>query len=124
MAFTGAMHLFHAALPRYVRAKKTNRLQVNLHRFFFLCPYASLVTRAGDGNRTHVTSLEGWCSTIEPHLRVTLHILYMFNAFVKKVWPFSFNTPFFLVNKDDSLYNGIRVCTRRIRPARVLVYTI
>ena len=25
--------------------------------------------RAGDGNRTHVTSLEGWCSTIEPHLQ-------------------------------------------------------
>ena len=25
--------------------------------------------RAGDGNRTHVTSLEGWCSTIEPRLR-------------------------------------------------------
>ena len=26
-------------------------------------------TRAGDGNRTHVSSLEGWCSTIELHLR-------------------------------------------------------
>ena len=26
--------------------------------------------RAGDGNRTHVSSLEGWCSTIEPHLRL------------------------------------------------------
>lgn len=25
--------------------------------------------KAGDGNRTHVSSLEGWCSTIEPHLR-------------------------------------------------------
>ena len=23
--------------------------------------------KAGDGNRTHVTSLEGWCSTIELH---------------------------------------------------------
>ena len=23
--------------------------------------------KAGDGNRTHVSSLEGWCSTIEPH---------------------------------------------------------
>ena len=22
---------------------------------------------AGDGNRTHVSSLEGWCSTIELH---------------------------------------------------------
>ena len=25
---------------------------------------------AGDGNRTHVSSLEGWCSTIELHPRV------------------------------------------------------
>ena len=26
-----------------------------------------LITKAGDGNRTHVSSLEGWCSTIELH---------------------------------------------------------
>ncbi len=26
-----------------------------------------VVTKAGDGNRTHVSSLEGWCSTIELH---------------------------------------------------------
>ncbi len=25
------------------------------------------IRRAGDGNRTHVSSLEGWCSTIELH---------------------------------------------------------
>ena len=25
------------------------------------------LNRAGDGNRTHVSSLEGWCSTIELH---------------------------------------------------------
>ena len=25
--------------------------------------------KAGDGNRTHVSSLEGWCSTVELHLR-------------------------------------------------------
>ena len=29
-------------------------------------PYI-LRKRAGDGNRTHVSSLEGWCSTIELH---------------------------------------------------------
>ena len=28
---------------------------------------ASLRDEAGDGNRTHVSSLEGWCSTIELH---------------------------------------------------------
>ena len=27
---------------------------------------------AGDGNRTHATSLEGWSSTIELHPRTTL----------------------------------------------------
>ena len=27
--------------------------------------------RAGDGNRTHVSSLEGWCSTIELHPQVS-----------------------------------------------------
>ena len=26
--------------------------------------------KAGDGNRTHVTSLEGWCSTIELHPQI------------------------------------------------------
>ena len=33
--------------------------------------------RAGDGNRTHVSSLEGWCSTIElhPHIRYVITIL-------------------------------------------------
>ena len=30
----------------------------------------SFFKRAGDGNRTHVSSLEGWCSTIELHLHI------------------------------------------------------
>ena len=29
----------------------------------------SYEVEAGDGNRTHVSSLEGWCSTIELHPR-------------------------------------------------------
>ena len=29
------------------------------------CMY--IYKKAGDGNRTHVSSLEGWCSTIELH---------------------------------------------------------
>ena len=32
-----------------------------------LWPLRYPCTRAGDGNRTHVSSLEGWCSTIELH---------------------------------------------------------
>ena len=31
---------------------------------------ADFSSRAGDGNRTHVSSLEGWCSTIELHPHV------------------------------------------------------
>ena len=34
------------------------------------------ITKAGDGNRTHVSSLEGWCSTIELHP----HVRYMFST--------------------------------------------
>ena len=32
----------------------------------------SFFKRAGDGNRTHVSSLEGWCSTIELHPHIYL----------------------------------------------------
>ena len=32
-----------------------------------LYPTELQTQRAGDGNRTHVSSLEGWCSTIELH---------------------------------------------------------
>ena len=32
----------------------------------------SFFKRAGDGNRTHVSSLEGWCSTIELHPHILL----------------------------------------------------
>ena len=36
--------------------------------------------RAGDGNRTHVSSLEGWCSTIElhPHIAVSFVVSVLF----------------------------------------------
>ena len=41
---------------------------------------AELLTRirAGDGNRTHVSSLEGWCSTIElhPQFAETVKVVY------------------------------------------------
>tara|TARA_A100001011_G_scaffold209511_1_gene217723 strand:+ start:1238 stop:1462 length:225 start_codon:yes stop_codon:yes gene_type:complete len=36
--------------------------------FFFLLN-KFIQTGAGDENRTHTTSLEGWCSTIELHPR-------------------------------------------------------
>ncbi len=48
----------------FLRSANENRLK---------CPYLAEITysqdnkKAGDGNRTHVSSLEGWCSTIELH---------------------------------------------------------
>ena len=35
----------------------------------------AIMVGAGDGNRTHVISLEGWSSTIElhPHFMITAH---------------------------------------------------
>ena len=34
-----------------------------------------IITKAGDGNRTHISSLEGWCSTTElhPHNKNIVH---------------------------------------------------
>ena len=33
--------------------------------------------KAGDGNRTHVSSLEGWCSTIELHPRINCFLRFI-----------------------------------------------
>ena len=33
--------------------------------------------KAGDGNRTHVSSLEGWCSTIELHPRICSFLMFI-----------------------------------------------
>ena len=43
-----------------------------------LWPLRYPCTRAGDGNRTHVSSLEGWCSTIElhPQFAETVKVVY------------------------------------------------
>ena len=51
----------------------------------------SILFEAGDGNRTHATSLEGWNSTIELHpqmyiilvLKTTIFIISQSSAFVK-----------------------------------------
>ena len=40
--------------------------------FARIFPLLRAFVGAGDGNRTHATSLEGWCSTIELHPR-TFH---------------------------------------------------
>ena len=41
------------------------------YRRRLLCAEVPIFVGAGDGNRTHATSLEGWCSTIELHPRFT-----------------------------------------------------
>ena len=50
--------------PAELQTHKTSSLELFLK--------ASGFKKAGDGNRTHVSSLEGWCSTIElhPHIGV------------------------------------------------------
>ena len=45
-------------------------LQTHIIFPFSLVSYENSVRKAGDGNRTHVSSLEGWCSTIELHPHV------------------------------------------------------
>ena len=51
-----------------------------------LYPTELLAQRAGDGNRTHVSSLEGWCSTIElhPHIfyRSSKYLLLLYSIHV------------------------------------------
>ncbi len=48
--------------------------------------YRLMLQKAGDGNRTHVSSLEGWCSTIELHP-------HMYYAIVIGVTRFELATP-------------------------------
>ena len=48
--------------------------------------YAGLIPNnygAGDGNRTHVISLEGWSSTIELHPHLTLHTTLLISFMVE-----------------------------------------
>ena len=42
--------------------------ELRTHPTKLFCEASNSPAQAGDGNRTHVSSLEGWCSTIELHL--------------------------------------------------------
>ena len=42
-------------------------IQLSYRLIFLTTPKTNCFRKAGDGNRTHVSSLEGWCSTIELH---------------------------------------------------------
>ncbi len=60
----------------FLRSANENRLK---------CPYLAEITysqdnkKAGDGNRTHVSSLEGWCSTIELHPHDKYELIFLRN---------------------------------------------
>ena len=65
-ALADALRAIDGARTRGLDLGKVARYQLRHYRI-----------RAGDGNRTHVSSLEGWCSTIElhPHIAVlTSHL--------------------------------------------------
>ena len=59
--FSESLRAIDGARTRGLDLGKVARYQLRHYRI-----------RAGDGNRTHVSSLEGWCSTIElhPHIAV------------------------------------------------------
>jgi hypothetical protein len=59
--------LLHQALCVLSGAPGRNRTYDSLLRRQVLYPLSYRRAGAGDGNRTHVTSLEGWSSTIELH---------------------------------------------------------
>ena len=45
-------------------------IQLSYRLISLTTPKTNCFRKAGDGNRTHVSSLEGWCSTIELHPHV------------------------------------------------------
>ena len=60
--------LYPAELRTHLSHLHYNRLHIFIRNL--LCIMLSIIIckwKAGDGNRTHVSSLEGWCSTIELH---------------------------------------------------------
>ena len=60
---------------------------------------------AGDGNRTHVASLEGWNSTIELHLQYSIvsGFLNQQNNYIINITPCQYFFRFFFVHKESVL---------------------
>ena len=52
--------------PAELQTHMKNPILIGLFLFCNL-KWSLEIAKAGDGNRTHVSSLEGWCSTIELH---------------------------------------------------------
>ena len=54
--------------------KEKSREEHFLTTLHFGLYFFAKIKKAGDGNRTHVSSLEGWCSTIELHPHINMEI--------------------------------------------------
>ena len=90
------------------------------------------IIKAGDGNRTHVSSLEGWCSTIELHpqsaqnrnrtsdTRIFSPLLYRLSYEAKKIMavPTGFEPAIFCVTgrRDRPLHHGTMVAGAGFEP--------
>ena len=74
--------------------------------------YRYIDNGAGDGNRTHATSLEGWCSTIELHPRHSqcLYILSKIFGNVKRFYGvLKKNSNFFFTDNYSIFYRFYRL---------------
>ena len=52
-------------------------IQLSYRLISLTTPKTNCFRKAGDGNRTHVSSLEGWCSTIELHPRINCFLRFI-----------------------------------------------
>ena len=60
--------LYPAELRTHLSHLHYNRLHIFIRNLLYIMRSIIICKwKAGDGNRTHVSSLEGWCSTIELH---------------------------------------------------------
>ena len=60
--------LYPAELRTHLSHLHYNRLHIFIRNLLYIMLSIIICKwKAGDGNRTHVSSLEGWCSTIELH---------------------------------------------------------
>ena len=80
---------------------------------------------AGDGNRTHTTSLEGWDSTIELHPQATVIIiaekLAFVNTFFEKILKISKK---YQTKKESAIPNSYKLCTSPLTIRNDTIYLI
>ena len=60
-----------------LRLRRPLLYQLSYRLISLTTPKTNCFRKAGDGNRTHVSSLEGWCSTIELHPRINCFLRFI-----------------------------------------------